>query len=181
MKTFRTAAATAVLATAALLAVAGCSREADKASRSLADDSTVAAAPQSGVERVSRRYDEDRPAAAGRAYRYDSGAASSSDPGSYGWASSRRGSPDENARRQFDRNGSDFSAASVQDYAAKAQAFAASPPKGALTTVRSNGDKLYYDPRSNTFLVTDRKGAPRTMFKPRQGRAYWTQQQQEPV
>ncbi len=37
---------------------------------------------------------------------------------------------------------------------------------------------LYYDPKANIFAVADREGAPRTMFKPRDGMAYWQQQKQ---
>ena len=41
---------------------------------------------------------------------------------------------------------------------------------------RSNGDTLLYDAKSNTFAVVTKAGAPRTMFKPRDGSAYWDQQ-----
>ncbi len=44
--------------------------------------------------------------------------------------------------------------------------------------IRANGDTLYYDPKSNVFAVVDKQGAPRTMFKPREGMAYWTEQKQ---
>ena len=170
MISIRTAVFGSALAAAALVAVAGCSREADKASRSLAED-TAATAPPSQLERVSRSYRSET-APAGRTSRArDDGAAT-------GWATSRRGSADQNARRQFERNGPDFGAASLEDYVAKARDFAAHPPRGSLTANRANGDRLYYDPRSNIFLAADRQGEPRTMFKPREGRAYWTQQQQ---
>ena len=41
---------------------------------------------------------------------------------------------------------------------------------------RQNGDRLIYDPRANVFAVVSKDGAPRTMFKPRDGAAYWAQQ-----
>jgi pyocin large subunit-like protein len=41
---------------------------------------------------------------------------------------------------------------------------------------RSNGDALLYDAKTNTFAVVTKAGAPRTMFKPRDGAAYWEQQ-----
>jgi hypothetical protein len=47
------------------------------------------------------------------------------------------------------------------------------PPKGAQTLTRANGDRLIYDPASNVFAVATREGAPRTMFKPGEGPAYW--------
>jgi pyocin large subunit-like protein len=92
------------------------------------------------------------------------------------WAANRKHSADENAEYQFDRDGADFGAKSVDDFIAKAHAFVDHPPAGASTLVRSNGDKLIYDPKDNVFAVVTKDGAPRTMFKPRNGEAYWEQQ-----
>ncbi len=61
---------------------------------------------------------------------------------------------------------------------AKAHAFVDAPPKGVLTLTRANGDRLMYDPKGNVFAVADKDGAPRTLFKPRDGHAYWEQQKQ---
>jgi hypothetical protein len=33
-----------------------------------------------------------------------------------------------------------------------------------------------YDPKANLFAVVDKDGAPRTLFKPRDGTSYWAQQ-----
>ena len=60
----------------------------------------------------------------------------------------------------------------------KVHAFVDSPPSDAQTSDRSNGDRLIYAPKSNTFAVVSREGAPRTMFKPRDGASYWTEQKQ---
>src|SRR3569833_346299 len=92
------------------------------------------------------------------------------------WASSRKRSASESARAQFERDGAQFGAADVNDYAATAHAFISHPPKGTLTLERKNGDVLLYDPKTNVFAVANRDGAPRTMFKPDQGMAYWEQQ-----
>lgn len=92
------------------------------------------------------------------------------------WASNRRNTAQENVAKQFRRNGEDFGAANANDYAAKASAFVSHPPAGVKTAVRGNGDKLFYDPASNTFAVMNKRGLPKTMFKPRDGAAYWTQQ-----
>ena len=94
------------------------------------------------------------------------------------WAANRRHTADENAEYHFERDGADFGARSVDDYVAKAHAFVDTPPKGVLTLTRSNGDKLMYDAKGNVFAVVSREGAPRTMFKPRDGSAYWDQQKQ---
>ncbi len=89
------------------------------------------------------------------------------------WSANRRFTAEQNARRGFERNGDDFGAASVKDYVAKAHAFVADPPSGAQTVTRRNGDKLIYDPAGNVFAVVTAGGAPRTMFKPDDGAAYW--------
>lgn len=89
------------------------------------------------------------------------------------WAPNRRNTAEAASEAQFRRNGSDFGAATVQDYITKTHAFVAAPPAGSETLTRSNGDRLIYDPASNTFAVVAANGAPRTMFKPREGAAYW--------
>lgn len=94
------------------------------------------------------------------------------------WAANRRHTAQENARYQFARDGADFGARDVDDFVAKAHAFVDKPPAGVLTLTRGNGDRLMYDPKANVFAVVTREGAPRTMFKPRDGRAYWEEQKQ---
>jgi pyocin large subunit-like protein len=92
------------------------------------------------------------------------------------WAANRRHSAEENAQFQFAKNGEDFGARTETDYVAKAHAFVERPPSDTETIDRRNGDRLLYDPRQNVFAVVSRDGAPRTMFKPRDGATYWTQQ-----
>lgn len=89
------------------------------------------------------------------------------------WAASRKGTAEQQAQKAFDRNGAAFGTDTVEAYVAKVHAFTAAPPKGAQTLVRRNGDKLIYDPRGNIFAVVTKDGAPRTMFKPDDGAAYW--------
>jgi len=92
------------------------------------------------------------------------------------WAANRTRTAEENAQRMFERNGETFGAKSADDYVAKVHAFVSDPPKGAQTLKRSNGDLLIYDPKDNVFAVVSREGAPRTMFKPDEGEAYWDEQ-----
>jgi pyocin large subunit-like protein len=89
------------------------------------------------------------------------------------WSASRRFTAEENAERSFQRNGQAFGATTLEAFVAKAHAFVSKPPRGAQTLTRSNGDTLIYDPASNVFAVATRDGAPRTMFKPDEGAAYW--------
>jgi pyocin large subunit-like protein len=92
------------------------------------------------------------------------------------WAANRLHTAQENADYQFGRNGKDFGALTEADYVAKAHRFVSSPPTGVEKVTRSNGDDLIYDPRTNTFAVVSRSGAPRTMFKPKGGETYWKAQ-----
>jgi len=92
------------------------------------------------------------------------------------WAASRSRSAEESARSAFDRNGQAFAARDFDDYVRKAHAFVEHPPKGVETLTRQNGDTLFYDAKANVFAVADKAGAPRTMFKPDEGAAYWQEQ-----
>ena len=88
----------------------------------------------------------------------------------------RRETVDAKITRLFERNGADFGAATAQDYLTKIRAFTSRPPAGTDRAVRPNGDVLLYQASTNTFAVVSRDGAPRTMFKPRDGAAYWAEQ-----
>lgn len=99
--------------------------------------------------------------------------ASSRRNGAARWSSNRRFTSEQNAERAFKRNGAAFGATTVEAFVAKAHAFVTRPPKGAQVITRANGDRLIYDPASNVFAVATREGAPRTMFKPDEGAAYW--------
>ncbi|HZZ34874.1 MAG TPA: hypothetical protein VFE03_04050 [Caulobacteraceae bacterium] len=92
------------------------------------------------------------------------------------WSASRKFSAQANAERAFNRNGDAFGADTLDEFVEKAHAFVDHPPKGTLTLVRANGDKLFYDPKANVFAVASKDGAPRTMFKPNEGMAYWDEQ-----
>ena len=88
----------------------------------------------------------------------------------------RRETVDAKITRLFERNGSDFGSRTPQDYLAKVQAFTARPPAGTDRVERPNGDVLLYQASTNTFAVVSRDGVPKTMFKPRDGAAYWSEQ-----
>ena len=92
------------------------------------------------------------------------------------WAANKKHTAQENADYHFKRDGDAVGATSEEDFLAKVHAFVDSPPKGTETLARSNGDKLIYDPKANLFAVVDKDGAPRTLFKPRDGETYWRQQ-----
>jgi len=92
------------------------------------------------------------------------------------WSQNRKYSADENAHYHFQKHGPEFSAKSYPDYMAMVHGFVHNPPAGTETLKRTNGDTLFYDPKGNVFAVMTRAGAPRTMFRPDNGAAYWRQQ-----
>ena len=84
---------------------------------------------------------------------------------------------EDNARHHWEKHGAQFPQfGNEQAYVAGAHAFMAHPPAGTLIKHRDNGDTLYFDPASGTFAVQAEDGAPRTMFKPGDGMAYWERQ-----
>ena len=89
------------------------------------------------------------------------------------WSASRRYSAQANAERAFERNGEAFGAKTLDQFVKKAHAFVEDPPRGTLTLTRTNGDTVFYDPKGNVFAIATKDGAPRTMFKPDEGMAYW--------
>lgn len=88
----------------------------------------------------------------------------------------RRETVDAKTARLFETNGADFGAATAQDYLAKVRAFTERPPSGTERVERPNGDVLLYQASTNTFAVVSREGVAKTMFKPRDGAAYWAEQ-----
>ncbi|KQW86405.1 S-type pyocin family protein [Brevundimonas sp. Root1279] len=88
----------------------------------------------------------------------------------------RRETMDDKVIRLFQRNGADFGAETADDYLAQVQAFTQRPPAGTDRVERPNGDVLLYQASTNTFAVVSRQGVAKTMFKPREGAAYWAEQ-----
>jgi hypothetical protein len=92
------------------------------------------------------------------------------------WSQNRSHTAKENAEYQFQRSGADLGAKTLDDFLTKAHRFGDHPPAGTLHFERANGDRLLYDPKDNLFAVITRDGAPRTIFKPRDGMEYWNAQ-----
>lgn len=93
------------------------------------------------------------------------------------WTSTPDMSAAENAEHHWRKHGSEFPELhDASQYEAAAHKFVSAPPPGTLVKHHRNGDTLFYDPASNTFAVSRRDGAPRTMFKPDNGMRYWDRQ-----
>ena len=143
--------------------------------------SADAAAPASSSGSGYSRSDDYRSSYASRGGGQDGGVDHRKDEvklveGKPVWAASRRFSAEDNAQRAFERNGEAFGARSIDQFIKKAHAFVDHPPAGTQTLTRANGDTLFYDPKGNVFAVASKDGAPRTMFKPDDGQAYWDKQ-----
>ncbi|MDO9246344.1 MAG: hypothetical protein Q7U11_07700 [Phenylobacterium sp.] len=149
---------------AALVLLAACERPSAVASKASESSTPAASASDNGRDastnvRAERR-DEAVPQVDGKPM----------------WSASRQGTAQENAAKSFERNGEDFGARDLDAFVKKAHAFVDHPPAGTQTLKRSNGDTLFYDPKGNVFAVANKDGAPRTMFKPDEGAAYWDEQ-----
>ena len=94
------------------------------------------------------------------------------------WSKTRKYSPAENSHNAFDKHGQEVGARRYEDYMAMVHHFVHAPPKGTQTLTRRNGDVLMYDAKSDVFAVITKTGAPRTLFRPFDGEAYWRKQQE---
>ncbi|MEN2434347.1 RHS repeat-associated core domain-containing protein, partial [Weeksellaceae bacterium A-14] len=93
------------------------------------------------------------------------------------WSSTKNLSPAQNAFSHFKKHGNEFPEfGNALQYSEGAHNFMKNSPAGTLMKTRSNGDVLKYNPASNTFGVTNSAGAPKTMFRPKDGIDYWLKQ-----
>jgi hypothetical protein len=64
----------------------------------------------------------------------------------------------------------------VKQYVEAAHAFLKNPIAGSLSKVRTNGEKIFYNPATNTFYSYTANGVPKTMFRPIDKLQYWLKQ-----
>ena len=90
------------------------------------------------------------------------------------WSDRKNMTSVQNAYGHWTKHGNEFPEfQNAVQYVEGAFSFMKNPPSGTLTKVRSNGDKLFYHPSTNTFAIQNSYEAPRTMFKPSLGQKYW--------
>ena len=90
------------------------------------------------------------------------------------WSETKALSRVQNAYSHWTRHRSEFpNLQNAKQYVQAAWDFVTNPPAGVLTKARANGDILLYDAATNTFAVKNAQGVPRTMFKPKDGAAYF--------
>ena len=171
-----------VAGAAALLGIAACNRsQSDSAERgpSATADRPALPAGAAGDDRAGRYAS----ASGGSRYGGDRGGYAREDrapvPSFHGepmWSENRSHTAQENAEYHFERAGNDLGAKTLDDFLTKVHRFCDQPPAGTQSLTRANGDRLLFDPKSNIFAVVTRDGAPRTVFKPSDGLAYWNEQ-----
>ncbi|UFH53659.1 RHS repeat-associated core domain-containing protein [Spirosoma sp. KNUC1025] len=83
------------------------------------------------------------------------------------WTSTKRFSSVQNAYEHWSKHKADFPQFNnAAEYVQGTFQFLTSPPRGALSKIRANGEKVIYDPSANVFGVMTGSGVPKTMFKP---------------
>ncbi|MGB3109394.1 MAG: PAAR domain-containing protein [Psychrobacter alimentarius] len=85
----------------------------------------------------------------------------------FDWTSTKKRSPNTNLAEHWSKHSKEFpELKSRNDYYRHAQEFVSDPPRGTLNKTRKNGDTILYNPKTNTFTIKTKDGAPRTIFKP---------------
>ncbi|WP_245951837.1 hypothetical protein [Paracidovorax anthurii] len=92
------------------------------------------------------------------------------------WSATKSKSAVENAFGHWKKHAAEFpELINSKQYVETAKSLVANPPADALTKARG-AEMLIYDQATNTFLVRGVNGAPKTMFRPKEGINYWNQQ-----
>jgi len=94
------------------------------------------------------------------------------------WSSNRQYTAYENATYHYEKHGQELGAQSYEQWLSLVHGFIHAPPQGTETLKRNNGDTLFYNRAQNIFAVMTRTGAPRTLFRPDNGAAYWQKQKE---
>jgi hypothetical protein len=93
------------------------------------------------------------------------------------WTSAKGKNGVQNAYAHFVKHRSEFpELQNALQYVKAAREIANSPSSKVLSKVRANGDRLFYDMNTNTFVSQRLDGALRTMFRPSNGLEYWNLQ-----
>ena len=79
---------------------------------------------------------------------------------------------DESLTDHFEKHGPEFGYQTEEEYLQGARALTKGG-QGIETSIRSNGDKLFYNPATNEFAVLRPNGIIRTYFKPTGSFGYW--------
>ncbi|MEG2110580.1 MAG: polymorphic toxin-type HINT domain-containing protein [Clostridium sp.] len=76
----------------------------------------------------------------------------------------------------YEKHGNEFGDISKKQYVEGAQKLIGSSGSDIMIKVKDNGDKLFYNSKTNEFAVRSQKGVIRTYFKPKAGIKYFERQ-----
>ena len=83
------------------------------------------------------------------------------------WSSTGSKTSVENTLGHWNKHGAEFPQfQNAKQYVQGAHNFVHTPPSGTHIKTRANGDKVFFDPATDTFAVQGANNAPKTMFKP---------------
>ncbi|GME30529.1 MULTISPECIES: VENN motif pre-toxin domain-containing protein [unclassified Pantoea] len=83
------------------------------------------------------------------------------------WTETKKKEPVSNAYGHWDKHKQEFpELQNSKQYVEATHSFVNNPPPGTLSKVRSNGETVFYNPKTNTFAVKTADGVPKTMFRP---------------
>jgi len=90
------------------------------------------------------------------------------------WTSTKDRSEVINAFKHWEKHAAEFPEFNNSlEYVLGANKFMTNPEVNTLIKVRTNGDKVFYNPKSNIIGIQTKNGVPRTLFKPEDGLKYW--------
>ena len=91
------------------------------------------------------------------------------------WSSGKSGKPLQNLMGHWQKHKKEFSEINnVIEYLGMARNVVKTAQ---MSKTRANGEKLFYDPKTNTFVATLPDGTPKTMFRPKNGMEYFNKLQ----
>jgi hypothetical protein len=83
------------------------------------------------------------------------------------WSRTSKLSPVQNAFKHWRKHRAEFPEfQNAKQYVEGARRFFSRPPSGTLVKTRANGERVFYNPSSNTFGVQAADGTPMTLFRP---------------
>ena len=83
------------------------------------------------------------------------------------WSLGKHKNSVKNAFGHYKKHGKEFpDINNAVEYVEKAHGFMRTPPAGTLSKVRANGEKVFYNPATETFAIRAKDGAPKTIFIP---------------
>jgi hypothetical protein len=93
------------------------------------------------------------------------------------WSCGKAGTPAANALQHWNKHRAEFpELENSLQYVQRAHELLRTTRQGIQRKTRKNGEILLYDPNTNTFAAYSPDGAPKTMFRPKNGMQYWNSQ-----